>query len=855
MADDNVRLFPRMGAADPPADPPEDPVHEPPAPPEPTTGDALREEPAPRRRSPLEGLAALSEPTAGEPPARADSEPEEDLEQDSAGDGGDIPAMFQSDSWGGQGSAARGPEPGLGALSLAAVLAVSVAALRGVHGALTGTRASREQRTTVADLAASGRGDKNGTGKGRSLIPSSHDFGRRSLGRDRAGNRQGFFGGGGWGGGGRGGRRNTGGGGGFFGGSGGGGRRGGAPGGSRSTGGLFSGGSGRSGGPGGSRGGLVPRKGAGPRSLPGASSSGTGGAARGSTGGAEKSSTGGGRSPRRASQGAGWFRRGAKGKGPAGSGSPSSRGPGSGTGGKAGPKSKGPAPKPGTGAKPGTGGKAGPAPKMSAAKPKGRGPKSPKAGAGPKGTLRSKRPKNGRPGVGAPGGPPPRKRGGKPVTNGSTKLPKGYFHGTIPGWEQGCRCPACTRTWAKANAVVGTRVKGARHGTIAAYEDDECRCKKCVKAAVRRGNARPPEPVTLGRAIGNTFERRWAKRAHQGVKPLVSTQSPKTRRKAAKKKDAARKKGAATAAAAAASGIKVDLKKKPRVDLRKKPGRTTPPGTAPGGTGPGGQRPGSSGPGAAKHRRSANGGHWSRERRRANERAAGPLGPAEDEFWFTLGPDGRMRRTTPWQGVAAATAGPEVVITEQLNKPGGAPAPAVEPVGLPPARPAAPPAPPTAPQAKAGAPFPEQRGAGMSLPAHILPTSLGMHSQHDTEVTIDDVLDELERLTQESFTAHEKSIVIAVKAREVRSQLEELALELRVHHNIIGQLTAAAMERLAESMDLLAAKADEMRVHSLNAAEESEAAQYAMADEYRPVQQATADANLIVPSARIHNEG
>jgi len=143
----------------------------------------------------------------------------------------------------------------------------------------------------------------------------------------------------------------------------------------------------------------------------------------------------------------------------------------------------------------------------------------------------------------------------------------------------------------------------------------------------------------------------------------------------------------------------------------------------------------------------------------------------------------------------------------------------------------------------------------MSLPAHILPTSLGMHSQHDTEVTLDDVLDDLEQLTGESFTAHEKSIVIAIKAREVRDELEALSMELAVHHNVIGKLTAAAMAFLAESMDLLAAKGDEMRDESLNAAEESETTQFSMADEYRPVQQATADANLIVPSARIHNEG
>lgn len=864
MADDNVRLFPRMGAADPPADPPDDPIHTPLADPDPQPEGGPDERAGARRRSPLETLAALGEPPATEPPARSESEPE----QEPAADGGEIPATFQSESWG-HGSTAQPPDPGLGALSLAAVLAVSVAAMRGIHGALTGARASREQRRTVADLAASGRGDKSGAGKG---ISSSHDFGRRSLGRDRGGNRPGFFSGGG--GTARASRRNGGGPGGFFGG-GSSSRRGGTPGGLRSTSGLFGGGgSGRRGGTSGPAGSGGPgaRKGAGPRSPRGSSSSGTaspsktgtGGTGRTGTGGtgtgtgkadsggAGKTSagTGGGRGPRRTSQGAGWFRRTSRAKGPASSGG-SSTGPGSSKTAAKGPAAKGKGPNPKNPS---------PTAKAKGLPPKGAGPKAkgPKASTGPKGTLRPKRPKNGRPGSGAAGGPPPRKRNGKPAANVSTrltKLPKGYFHGTVPGWGQGCRCPACTRAWANSNAVVGTKVKGVKHGTIAAYEDDECRCRKCVKAAVRRSNARPPEPVTLVRAIGNTFERRWARRTQL----LVSAQSPRTRRKAAKKATGQKK---TAAAAVAAGGPVVSLVKKPRVNLRKKPGRTPPPGTAPGGTasggtGPSGGHPGPSGPGATKHRRTPSGGHWSRERRRAAERAAGPAGPAEDEFWFTFSRDGRMRRTTPWESVAAATSGPEVVTgTEQLAKPGETgPPPLVEPLGMPAARPSAAPVPQPAPQAGAGAPIPEQRGAGMSLPAHILPTSMGMQSLHDTEVTIDDVLDVLERLTKESFTAHEKSIVIAEQARRIRGQLEDLAEELRTHHNVIGNRTAAAMTRLAESMDVVAAKADQMRTESLNAAEESESTQFAMADEHRPVQQATADANLVVPSARVHNEG
>ncbi|MEY9961330.1 hypothetical protein [Streptacidiphilus sp. MAP5-52] len=819
MADDNVRLFPRMGAADPPVDPPDDPLAE--SDPEPEAAPA--EAPSTRRRSPLETLAALEAP--------AESTPATD--PDTAADGpadGEIPAMFQSENWG-QGDSDQLPDPGLGALSLAAVLAVSVAALRGIHGALTGMRANREQRQTVADLAASGRGDKSSNRRG--TIPSSNEFGRRSLGRDRFGNRQG----GGFGGlgGGRGNRRGGGGGlGGFFGGGGSGrrgnsgssgsamggagGRKGGS--GSRSTGGL----GGLFGGGGSSRRKNAP---AGPTGSGGTGGSRSSGGTGTSSGGSKRSGSAGG-GPHRTSQGGGWFRRG-KPKGPAPAGG-STAGPGSSTSGSKG-KPKGPAGS-------STGG----------AKAKG-GPKSPKAGTAPKGTLRSKRPKGtsgpGAPGAGAPGGPPLRKRHGKPVTDGSVKLPKGISHGHLDGWNQGCRCPACTRAWALSQTTIGKKGKlpsGIRHGSASAYEDAECRCKKCVLAAIRRRDSEPR--VTLRRAVGNTFERRWAKRTRKGVTPpLLSKDSPKARRKAAKKK-------------ASGAGPTVDLTKRPRVDLGKKktpapgsPPPPSPPGSAPGPSRPESSRPGPSGPGGSRHRRTTGGGDWSREQRRAHERAGGTS--PEDDFWFQMGPDGRVRRTTPWEAAAAASAGPERVIkVEQLNKPGESRRrpPGAAPLGLPATTAEATPA-------KSGAPIPEQRGAGMSLPASIIPGTVGMAAQHDTEVTIDDVLDVLERLTKESFTAHEKSIVIAEQARKIRGQLEDLAEELRTHHNVIGQKTAAAMTRLAESMDVLAAKADEMRTESLNAAEESESTQYAMADEHRPVQQATADANLVVPSARVHNEG
>ena len=87
-----------------------------------------------------------------------------------------------------------------------------------------------------------------------------------------------------------------------------------------------------------------------------------------------------------------------------------------------------------------------------------------------------------------------------------------------------------------------------------------------------------------------------------------------------------------------------------------------------------------------------------------------------------------------------------------------------------------------------------------------------------------------------------------------RNSLDELAVDLAERHNIIGVLTSAAMARLAESMDLLARKAEEMRTESLTAAESVEVAHDEMHDAYKPVQQAAADAGLRMPSARIHNE-
>lgn len=154
-----------------------------------------------------------------------------------------------------------------------------------------------------------------------------------------------------------------------------------------------------------------------------------------------------------------------------------------------------------------------------------------------------------------------------------------------------------------------------------------------------------------------------------------------------------------------------------------------------------------------------------------------------------------------------------------------------------------------------GTTAPTKGTATVSTPAVRLPGHVpGVAAEHMTDVTLDDVLDHLAESRDRCFHTYDECARLAGKALSLREALDELAEELRARHNIIGRLTAAAMALLADSMDLLARKAVEMRTESLKAAEAVELAHDEMHDAYRPVQQATADAGLHMPSARIHNE-
>lgn len=129
-----------------------------------------------------------------------------------------------------------------------------------------------------------------------------------------------------------------------------------------------------------------------------------------------------------------------------------------------------------------------------------------------------------------------------------------------------------------------------------------------------------------------------------------------------------------------------------------------------------------------------------------------------------------------------------------------------------------------------------------------------MDPQHATEITHDEAVDAGIKLKGDGLKTHQQSHVTAHRARKLRDTLRAFAEHLATQNNIIGPLFSGTMASLGESMDLLARMADEMQSRSLRAAENAEGASNEMEDAYRPITQATADAGLTTPSAPVHNE-
>lgn len=129
-----------------------------------------------------------------------------------------------------------------------------------------------------------------------------------------------------------------------------------------------------------------------------------------------------------------------------------------------------------------------------------------------------------------------------------------------------------------------------------------------------------------------------------------------------------------------------------------------------------------------------------------------------------------------------------------------------------------------------------------------------MDAQHETEITLDDACDEYEHFKDDAFKTNRQARKLAERSRKLAVTLEAFAEELAVSNNIIGKLFTGAMANLSEDMELLAAAADETETTSLTAAERSEANSDDLDDAYRPITDATADAGLTTPSAPVHNQ-
>ncbi|MFI8301339.1 hypothetical protein ACIGCZ_36115 [Streptomyces nigra] len=254
-------------------------------------------------------------------------------------------------------------------------------------------------------------------------------------------------------------------------------------------------------------------------------------------------------------------------------------------------------------------------------------------------------------------------------------------------------------------------------------------------------------------------------------------------------------------------------------------------------------------------------------KRGSSDRATNP-GPSSGPGPGTPGADGT--RGHPGYGQARsspfdADTEPRVTITVEQVDPPGAHAKRWEPDAISTAPKALPaqsqPALPRAPQRPAGPrPGTTRRKDPIPMPTASsgavtqMNTAVGMAGEHLTEITLDDVLKVLTRLTTDGMETHDDAVNLAGRARRLLAELEQMTDDLARTHNVSGPRTKRAIAGLMESVADMAATVERLAQTALAAAEGAEAEETAMARDYRPTQDATADAGLHTPSARIHNE-
>ncbi|MGW5658243.1 hypothetical protein [Streptomyces humi] len=129
-----------------------------------------------------------------------------------------------------------------------------------------------------------------------------------------------------------------------------------------------------------------------------------------------------------------------------------------------------------------------------------------------------------------------------------------------------------------------------------------------------------------------------------------------------------------------------------------------------------------------------------------------------------------------------------------------------------------------------------------------------MAAQHATEITLGGALDALSKLVSRGLTTYDACVELGRQARRLLAELELMAADLAVNHNVTGTRTRTAHAELMEAVTEMVGYIDRMAKASLAAAETAEAEETAMARHYRPTQEAAQDAGLHTPSARVHNE-